>query len=54
MDRFVDSVDLMNTVLNQIKQDVLDEDMTAIEELLKDVPVEQLIGYLPEGTISKQ
>lgn len=47
MDRYV----VMEKVINQIILDVVDGDMTAIEELLKDVPTDQLIGYLPEGTI---
>ncbi len=41
--------DLIDTVLEQIKVDVHCADYTAIEELLKFVPVDNLINYLPEG-----
>jgi hypothetical protein len=53
-ERAMDRQVVVDKVLDQIKDDVLDNDFTAIEELLKDVPLEQLIGYLPEGTISQQ
>jgi hypothetical protein len=39
---------LIDDVLNQILQDVKDFDLTAIEELIKNIPEEVLIGYLPE------
>ena len=39
---------LINRVLKQIKSDVENKDLTAIEELLKCVPDEILIAYLPE------
>ena len=39
---------LLNQVLDQILQDVADGDLTAIEELLKFVPVKNLQAYLPE------
>ena len=42
---------VIDLVLKQIVQDVEDSDLTAIEELLKDVPNTKLIGYLPEGTV---
>jgi hypothetical protein len=41
--------ELIDRVLDQIRCDVQDEDFTAIEELLKSVPEENLKGYLPEG-----
>ena len=40
--------ELLNAVIEQIKIDVLGEDMTAVEELLRELPVEKLIGFLPE------
>lgn len=42
---------VMDLVLKQVVIDVNDGDLTAIEELLKDLPLTQLIGYLPEGTV---
>ena len=39
---------LIDDVLNQILQDVRDFDLTAIEELIKNIPEEVLIAYLPE------
>jgi hypothetical protein len=43
--------ELINEVLNQILQDVQDFDLTAIEELLKQVPKAALLSYLPEEAI---
>jgi hypothetical protein len=40
--------DLRDEVINQIAQDISNSDFTAIEELLKFVPRENLIAYLPE------
>jgi len=40
--------DLVDRVLDQIVKDCEGGDLTAIEELLKSVPREKLIGYLPE------
>jgi hypothetical protein len=42
--------ELINEVLNQILQDVKDFDLTAIEELIKHIPDEALMAYLPEAT----
>ena len=39
---------LIDDVLNQILQDVKDFDLTAIEELIKNIPEQVLIAYLPE------
>jgi hypothetical protein len=39
---------LIDMVLDQIKSDVIGDDFTAIEELLKSVPEKDLIAYLPE------
>ena len=41
--------ELIDQVIEQIKTDVEDQDMTAIEELLRFVPTEYLLGYLSEG-----
>ena len=40
--------DLIQAVLEQIQIDVADGDLTAIAELLENVPVKLLNGYLPE------
>jgi len=39
---------LIDAVIEQIKTDVRVKDMTAIEELLCELPIEKLIGFLPE------
>jgi hypothetical protein len=39
---------LIERVLEQIKADLFNDDVEAIEELLSFVPRENLIGYLPE------
>jgi len=39
---------LINKVIDQIVIDVNAKDLTSIEELLKFVPEEKLIGFLPE------
>jgi len=39
---------LIDTVLDHIIYQVNDGDLTAIEELLKSVPREKLIAFLPE------
>jgi len=41
--------DLIETVIDQIKEDVHCGDIEAIEELLGFMPVVNLIEYLPEG-----
>jgi hypothetical protein len=40
--------DLINRVMDQIEDDFDKGDLTALEELLKFVPRENLIAYLPE------
>jgi len=40
--------ELIDAVIEQIKTDVRFKDMTAIEKLLDELPVEKLIGFLPE------
>jgi hypothetical protein len=40
--------EITEMVLEQIARDVRNGDFTAIEELLKDVPLKTLKGYLPE------
>ena len=42
------NIKLIDKVLEQIKEDVIYGDVTAIEELLKQVPIEILKSYLPE------
>ena len=39
---------LIDALIEQIKQDVKNQDFTAIEELLWEVPRSKLIAYLPE------
>ena len=39
---------LIDMVLLQIKVDVRNKDLTAIEELIKSIPVENLTSYLCE------
>ena len=41
---------LTEAVLVQIQQDVIMSDLTAIEELVRNVPAELLMGYLSEET----
>jgi len=45
--------DLIDAVINQIRYDISFGDETAIDELLGFVPVENLIGYLPEEDAEK-
>ena len=42
------NIKLIDKVLEQIKADVINGDVTAIEELLKHVPIAALQSYLPE------
>ena len=42
------NIKLIDKVLEQIKADVINGDVTAIEELLKEVPIDALQSYLPE------
>jgi len=39
---------LMDRVLKQIEQDVKNQDFTAIEELLQQIPEQRLRAFLPE------
>ena len=39
---------LLKKVVEQIKDDASNEDYSAIEDLLKDIPKERLIGFLKE------
>jgi hypothetical protein len=39
---------LIDAVLEQIKKDVAEGDMTSVEELLRYTPEVALLGYLPE------
>ena len=40
---------LIDAVIDQIRNDVAQGDMTAIEELIKFLPTDTLINYLPEN-----
>lgn len=40
--------ELIDEVLFQIKVDIAEGDLTALDEMLKAMPVQQLISYLPE------
>lgn len=39
---------LIDAVLEQIRLDVLDEDLTAVEELIQTLPHDRMVGFLPE------
>lgn len=39
---------LVNDVIEQIKKDIQNQDITALEELLHSAPSENLAAYLPE------
>jgi hypothetical protein len=41
-------MDIWETVIEQIKTDINDGDVTAIYEMLQQVPKDVLIAYLPE------
>jgi len=43
------SLDLWETVIEQIKADFENRDETALYEMLKSIPQENLIAFLPEG-----
>lgn len=40
--------ELIDEVMFQIKVDIAEGDLTALDEMLKAMPIEKLIGYLPE------
>ena len=40
--------ELIDAVLDQIKEDCKNGDVTAIEEMLKETPEKALLHYLPE------
>ena len=42
---------LIDHVLDQIIDDVYAGDLTAVEELLRSVPEDLLVGYLPEDSV---
>jgi hypothetical protein len=44
--------EITEIVLEQIAQDMKNWDFTAIEELLQFVPLENLIGFLPEEIVN--
>lgn len=47
----MDKQQIINKVLRHIEIDIACGDLTAIEELLNNIPTEYLVGYLPEGTV---
>ena len=47
----MDIQELIDRVIEQIKQDVINEDYTALDLLLGTVSVEELIEYLPEENV---
>lgn len=44
---------LIEHVMYQMQDDFYKNDVTAIDELLRTIPVEKLIGYLPEELSAK-
>lgn len=44
---------LINAVLDQIQADVANGDLTAIEELIRNLPVDILQGFLPEAALDQ-
>jgi len=45
----MDVQELLDMALEQIRVDVERGDLTAIEELLRNVPEDALVSFLPEG-----
>ena len=48
LDGMEDMDNLVDSVIEKMIEDINDGDLTAIDELLRFVPKENLIGYLPE------
>ena len=44
---------LIDTVIDQIKEDVAAGDFTAIDEMLKNIDQKDLRAYLPEETVTR-
>ncbi len=44
---------LIDTVIDQIKEDVAAGDFTAIDEMLKNIDQKHLRAYLPEATVTR-
>lgn len=42
------SQELIDEVIEQIKKDITEGDVTALDEMLNALPVQRLLGYLPE------
>jgi hypothetical protein len=40
--------ELVDRVIEKIKEDIVDGDLTAVDELLKFIPTKNLIAFLPE------
>jgi hypothetical protein len=43
--------ELVDEVLHQIKVDIAEGDLTALDELLKSISIKSLLGYLPEKNL---
>ena len=43
---------LLKKIVGQIKEDADNQDYTAIEDLLNDVPIKKLIGFLSEEKLN--
>jgi hypothetical protein len=43
--------ELVDEVLHQIKVDIAEGDLTALDELLKGISIKNLLGYLPEKNL---
>lgn len=44
----IDEDELIDAVIEQIKEDIASDDVTALDELLRNVDVKILLSYLPE------
>ena len=45
---------LLDLALEQLNQDVANEDLTALEELIRFVPEERLVSFLPDEAFEEQ
>ncbi len=53
MDTLTTDQYLIEAVITQIKRDLRNKDLDALEGLLRFLPKERLFGYLPEDNITK-
>lgn len=44
---------IIEAVIQQIRQDLFMDDVTAIHELLQNLPKKRLLAYLPEETVKQ-